>query len=351
MSDGTKRSVIPSASALQARAVTDRLEAGVLASAPASSDPRARRLAYFAAVLACFGWGSLYTAAKIATGEVTGLMISFNRSTIATLILVAIVVARAGGPRPGFALLVETVRSARWGAVQFGIINFAGTSVLAMLAQQYLPASVNGLVNNLGPLWLSIWAATTGGAGRPVFLILGSVIAAIGVSGVLLGDELLGSDVTSLPAPTSATWVGVALSLSGSVLIAYQNYLARRVVRGIDPVALTAAGAAIGSLATGAVLAVGIGGSFDGYATVSMRTVLALGWLGTFATAFNFTLWTYALSVLPVARIANLQYIVPPLSVVAGFVVLGEPVGPGLLAGAVAILGGIFLAQRGATRD
>ena len=319
--------------------------------AHARPDQSARRVAFVAAVLACLGWSSLYTAAKLAMREVTGLMVAFDRTTVACLVLTLIVVVRAGGVRPGVAHLMATARSARWGAVELGLVNFAGTSVLAMTAQQYLPASVNGLVNNLAPLWLSIWAATTGGASRPLLLVAGSAIAAVGVGAVLLGDAIFGTGAAVLPDPTPSTWMGVAISLSGSLLIGYQNAVARRVMPGHDAIAITALGAATGSLATGTVLSLGIGGSLPAFLSVDSGTLLALAWLGTVTTAFNFTLWGYALSILPVARIANLQYMVPPLGVVVGVVVLGEPVGPGLVVGAVAILGGIILAQRGAVRD
>ena len=162
-------------------------------------DSSARRVAFVAAVLACLGWSSLYTAAKLAMREVTGLMVAFDRTTVACLVLTFIVIVRAGGVRPGVAHLVTTARSARWGAVELGLVNFAGTSVLAMTAQQYLPASVNGLVNNLAPLWLSIWAATTGGALRPLLLVAGSAIAAGGVGAVLLGDAIFGTGAAVLP--------------------------------------------------------------------------------------------------------------------------------------------------------
>lgn len=317
----------------------------------ASPGASARRLAFIAAVMACFGWSSLYTAAKLAMREVTGLMVAFDRTTVACLVLTLIVIVRAGGVRSGVAHLVATARSARWGTVELGLVNFAGTSVLAMTAQQYLPASVNGLVNNLAPLWLSIWAASTGGASRPLLLVAGSAIAAVGVGAVLLGDAVFGTGATVLPDPTLSTWMGVAISLSGSLLIGYQNAVARRVMPGHDAIAITALGAATGSLATGTVLSLGIGGSLPAFMSVDFGTLLALAWLGTVTTAFNFTLWGYALSILPVARIANLQYMVPPLGVVVGVVVLGEPIGPGLVVGAIAILVGIILAQRGAARD
>ena len=221
-------------------------------------DQRTVRLAFAAAVFACFGWATLYAAAKTAMREVTGLMVAFDRATVATCTLTVIVILRAGGLRPGLQRLADTAGQARWGVVSLGIVNFAGTSVLAMTAQQFLPASVNGLINNLAPLWLSIFAAMMGTAVRPVMLVTGSALAAVGVAIVLLGDTLLasftGGSGVIMPDADFTTWIGVAISLTGSVLICYQNYLARKIVQGLDPVAITALGSACGSLIVGLVL-------------------------------------------------------------------------------------------------
>ena len=53
-------------------------------------------LAYAAAVLAIFGWGSLYPAAKLALEEVTPLMIALARAALAGLLLALITCMRYG---------------------------------------------------------------------------------------------------------------------------------------------------------------------------------------------------------------------------------------------------------------
>jgi drug/metabolite transporter (DMT)-like permease len=132
------------------------------------------------------------------------------------------------------------------------------------------------------------------------------------------------------------------------MLIAVSITLTRRVTRGRDALAITALAAGWGALPLLALVALGIGGSLAGYAAASSETKLRLLWLGTASTAFNFSLWYYALSLVPVTRVANLQYLIPPLGVALSVALLGEPVGPGLLAGTAAIVAGIVLAQRGA---
>ncbi|MGH2350994.1 MAG: DMT family transporter [Chloroflexota bacterium] len=341
-------------------------------------------LAYTAAALAVFGWASLYPTAKLALQDVTPLMIAVARAGIACLALAAITCLRAGGMRAGWRGLRREVARGWRGPCALGLISFAGTSLLAMTAQQFLPAAVNGLLNNLSPLWLALYATVAGRARSAPLLLAGSTLAAAGVVAVLLGDALFGGTLVppgagllgSAPGVASATggaqsavaqaesltlpllqgergwrgtvWIGVGLSLCGSMLIAYSNIVARRVMRGRDPLATTAVAAGWAALPLLAALSLGVGGSLPAYAATSLETKGLLLWLGGMSTAFNFSLWFFALAHLPVTRIANFQYLIAPLGVVLAVAVLGEPAGPGLLAGTAAIVAGIALAQRGA---
>ena len=115
-----------------------------------------------------------------------------------------------------------------------------------------------------------------------------------------------------------------------------------------DPLAVTAVAAAWASLPLFGLLALGLGGSLAGYAHTSMATRGLLLWLGTMSTAFNFSLWYFALAHLPVTRIAHFQYLVAPIGVALSVLLLGEPAGAGLLGGTLAIVAGIALAHRGA---
>src|SRR5919201_3256753 len=105
-----------------------------------------RDLAYAAALLAMLGWASLYPAAKPALREVTPLMVAFARAGIACLVLGALVCLRAGGLAGGLTRLRREAATAAGGVAALGLIGLAGTSLLAMTAQQFLSASLNVLL-------------------------------------------------------------------------------------------------------------------------------------------------------------------------------------------------------------
>jgi drug/metabolite transporter (DMT)-like permease len=221
-----------------------------------------------------------------------------------------------------------------------------------MVAQQLLPAAVNGLLNNLSPLWLALYATVAGRARNAPLLLAGSGLAVVGVALVLLGDVSAAGQQAASAAPgltgLPGLALGAALSVGGSILIAFSTLVARRVLVGRDPFATTAVAAGWATIPLLALVALGIGGSLPAFATASPATKGLLLWLGAGSTAFNFSLWYFALAHLPVTRIAPLQYLIPPLSVALAILLLGEPAGLGLVAGTGAIVGGILLAQRGA---
>ena len=304
--------------------------------------PSRAGLAYFAGIVSTFGWASLYTVAKPALEEVSPVDLAFSRAAIAavTLTMLSSLTSRRGPAH----VLAQARRDWRRLAV-VGVISFAGTSLIAMTAQQFLTASVNGLLNNLGPLWIAVYTAFAGRALSGPLLVAGTLIASAGVAVVLLG----GGENGALPM-TAETALGVVISLAGSLLIAFSSVNTRRVMRGRDPLALTAAGAAWGALPLLVLVAAGAGGSFTAIAAASTATKLRLLWLGTVSTAFNFALWSFALAHLPVTRVSPLQYLIAPGGVALAVLLLGEPLGPHLIIGTAAILCGIALAQRGAER-
>jgi drug/metabolite transporter (DMT)-like permease len=300
-------------------------------------------LAWIAACVSLFGWASLYPVAKPALAEVTPVELAFVRAALAAIVLSSLSIVISGGPQRGFQNFRRQVSGRVWRVAFVGIVSFAGTSLVAMTAQRLLPASINGLLNNLAPLWLAAYAALLGRARSGPLLVAGTTIAAIGVGVVLLGGGATGD--LSL---TSTLALGAAISLGGSVLIAFSQTMTRRLMRGSDPLALTAVNAWWGTLPLLALVLVGLGGSVPNIIAASTETKLRLLWLGVGSTAVNFSLWAFALAHLPLTRIAPLQYLIAPGGVALAVLLLHEPLGPELIVGTLAILLGIALAQRGA---
>ena len=70
-------------------------------------------------------------------------------------------------------------------------------------------------------------------------------------------------------------------------------------------------------------------------------------YLGVFPTAIAFTTWAYALSRTTAGRMGALTYLVPPLAVLLGWLVLAESPPAAAYAGGALCLAGVVITRRG----
>ncbi|MBV9582083.1 MAG: DMT family transporter [Chloroflexi bacterium] len=289
---------------------------------------------YVALVLASALWASLYTAAKPAVGVLGAAPVMLCRVTLACVCLSPLVLAR-GGLRP-----VRDQLRAHWrGIVLLGLLNFGLSQLLALSALNYLPASVNGVLNNTHPLWVALGTAAFFPRRQPRLLIGGSVVALVGVVFVFLPD--LTSGVSGVSA------LGVVLSLAGSGVIAIGTVIGRRVMHGSD--AMTVSALASGVAIVPVLLLTLASGGLAPIVEAPTSIKLLLVYVGVGCTAINFALWYYGLKHLPAAAASAFQYLIPPIGVALAAIFLQEPVTVALLAGTACILVGLAATQVAST--
>jgi len=289
---------------------------------------------YLALIVASALWASLYTAAKPAVAATGAAQVTLCRVTLAFVCLSPLVLAR-GGFAP-----VRAQLAAHWrGIVVLGLLNFGLSQLLALSALNFLPASVNGVLNNTHPLWVAIGTTVFFPPRQPVLLVAGSLLALVGVTFVFLPDLVSGvSDISA---------VGVALSLAGSFVIAIGTVIGRRVMHGSDPMTVSAlaGGAAIVPVLVITLASGGLAPIFEAPTPIKLLLV----YVGVGCTAINFALWYQGLKHLPAAAASAFQYLIPPFGVVFAAVFLQEAVTAALLLGTVCILLGLAATQIAST--
>ena len=287
---------------------------------------------YAALIVASLLWRSLYTAAKPAVEATGPMQVTLCRVTLAFLCLAPIAFARGG------ANAMLTPLKSHWRAILLlGVLNFAGSQILALNALVFLPASVNSVLNNTHPLWVAIGTTLLYSARRPALLLGGSLVALAGVF-VIFAPDLLRSTSAEPISP-----VGVALSLAGSGVIAIGTVLGRRIMPGNDPMAVTALGSGAAVLP---VLALTLAsGGVQPIVEADGQIKALLVYVGVGCTAINYALWYYGLKHMPAAGASAFQYLIPPIGVFLAAIFLGEPITVSLLLGTVCILVGLFATQ------
>jgi len=174
-----------------------------------------------------------------------------------------------------------------WGLLAVcGVGWFGVYNVSLNAAEQHLDAGTTAMLVNIGPILIAVFAGLLLGEGFPRWLVAGITIAFAGV--VLIGIATRSTDTDI---------VGVVLCVVAAV-------------------------------------------------TYAVGSVLGMVYLGVVPTALAFSTWAYALSRMDAGRLGVTTYLVPPLVILLGWLLLDE-VPPALaLAGGAVCLVGVALSRR-----
>lgn len=285
-----------------------------------------RQLAVLLA-LACV-WGASFLFIKVlvdAGVEATG--VSAGRSFLGLLTLLPFAYRyRAQLPRDGRTWLMLAF---------LGLINFALPWTLFSTAAHNAPSGASSVVNALQPLWSALFAVVLLRSDR----LGGARIAglSLGFAGVcvLMGQDLLESDTRGAGAILLMAVATACYALSG-VLIA-------RWLKTVSPVALGFAQIGFSALFL-APVALGTG-AYD-HADFHPGAIASLAILGGFGSGIAIVAFMWLIQGIGPVRAAVVTYLLPPVGVFLGWLVLSEPIGWNLVLGLVCIVGGVALVQQ-----
>jgi drug/metabolite transporter (DMT)-like permease len=212
-----------------------------------------------------------------------------------------------------------------------GLLWFGLYNVTLNAAERHLDAGIAALLVNVGPIFIVILAGLLLHEGFPRLLILGCVIS-------FAGAAVIG--IATSKSAAGAGW-GIALCIIAALGYAGGVVAQKPVLRHASPLAVTWLACTVGALsclpfAPSLVHQAGHAGA------------AALAWtvyLGLFPTAIGFVTWAYALSHTTAGRMGSTTYLVPPVALLLGWMILGEV--PPLLAlpGGILCLGGVAIAR------
>jgi drug/metabolite transporter (DMT)-like permease len=269
-------------------------------------------------------WGIPYLLIKVAVDELSPAQIVLARTAIAALILLPLAIAQ-GAVRPVLARW-------RW-LVVFAVVEIAVPWVFLGSAETRLPSSTTGLLVAAVPLAGLLIAFVTGHAERLTGLAwLGLVLGIVGVA-ALVGFDVGGSDLGAVAA------VGV-------VVIGYAAgpAILSRPLQGLPGIGIMASALTLTTLIYVPVVLLtdGMPGPLP-----STDVVASVVTLGVVCTAAAFMLLFALVNEVGPVRATTITYLNPAVAVVAGAVVLGEPVTVWTVVGFVLVVTGSYLVNRG----
>lgn len=270
-------------------------------------------------------WGSVYVAIRLVVEEVDPFQAMAQRYVVAGALLTLLAVARSG-PR-----VLRLGRREAAGVLVTGVLLLGvGNGFQAIAQVRGLPSGVAALIVATVPAWAVLLRLAAGD--RPSAAT--SLGVAVGFAGLIALVALQGSGNARIPAD------GALFCLLASLGWTVGSFLQGR-VRMPSDVVVVAAYQQLVAATTSATLAVATHERFS--ISYSARGWTALAWLVVACSVVAYLAFAWLLANVPLSLTATHAYVNPVVAVLLGWLMLGEPVGTGILVGGGAVIAAVVL--------
>lgn len=287
-------------------------------------------LALGAVAITVVSWASAFVAIRGVGSSFGAGQLALGRLLIGTLALGLILLVQRKWVKPNRTQWLQIL--------SVGVFWFAIYNVALNAAEQRVDAGTTSMLIQIGPILVAIFAGLLLGEGFPRWLVIGAAIAFSGAVLVGVVTAVTTTDTTK----TDADFLGIALCLVSAATYAIGVLSQKPVLRTIPGLQVTWIACAIGALCTLPFAPALV----DDLGTASMQATGGLIYLGLVPTALAFSTWAYALTRMNAGRLGITTYAIPPLTILMGWLLLGEI--PHILAvlGGVICLVGVGLSRR-----
>lgn len=284
--------------------------------------PREQRLAIVAAGVTVLLWASAFVGVRAAGRTLSAGPLALGRLTVGCVALGVVVLARRE-PLPrrrDLPLLLVC-----------GLLWFGAYNVLLNQAERVVDAGTAAMLINIGPVLIALLSGWLLKEGFPRRLVAGCAVAFAGTIVIGLATSTRGL----------SSGIGALLCVAAAAAYAAGVTSEKPLLGRVSALTVTWAACGIGTIAClpfGPQLIREAGHAGPG----------ALAWtvyLGVFPTAIGFSLWGYALARTTAGRLGVTTYLVPPMAILMGWVMLGDV--PPLLAfaGGLLCVGGVAITR------
>jgi len=284
---------------------------------------RERLLALGAALVTVSLWASAFVGIRAASQQLSPEALALGRLTIASIALGLLVLARR-----------EPLPSPRdLAAIAFvGVFWFALYNIALMEGERRVDAGTAAMLVNVGPILIPLLAGVFLREGFPPRLLAGCAVA--------FGGAIVIGSATSKHG-FALGW-GVTLCLAAALFYAVAVVAQKPLLTRVSALQITWLAATVGALVclpfAGVLLAQIPHAHVD---TIGWMAYLALG-----PMALGFLTWGYALKRTTAGRMGSTTYLVPPIAILLGWLLLGEIPPTLAFAGGALCLAGVYLARR-----
>jgi drug/metabolite transporter (DMT)-like permease len=273
-------------------------------------------------------WGASYLFIKYGLDDFSPAWVVFLRTALGALVLLVVVLVQGGETRRA----LGDVRRRPWLALLLGLLAIAAPFLLISYGEEHVPSGLTAVLIAPAPLFVAALAPLIDRSEA----IHGS--QALGLIVGLAGVALLVGVETVATFAEFASAVGI---LAAAACYALSGFIVKNAYRGVPAVTTSCI-----SVGAGALLALPFAVATPPTHAPGLRSVLSLLVLGALGTALAFVIFYRLIAEVGAGRAALVTYLVPPLSLTYGAVLLGETITAAAVAGLLLILAGVALAAR-----
>ena len=276
-----------------------------------------------AVAVTLFFWASAFVAIRHLGSDVSPGALSLGRLLVGSVCLGVLVAVR----RPTWPSRGDWPR-----LVAIGLLWYAVYNVALNAAETRIDAGTASILIQVAPIIMTVLAVLFLGERPSVYAGPGLAIAFAGV--VLIAFAT--SD------RTEQDWLGVVLALVAALAYAVSMIIQKPVMSRLPAITVTWVACTVGAIACLPFA----GDLVEVTGSASPSTLWWIVYLGVFPTAIAFTTWAFALSHMNASSLGSTTYLVPPITVLMGWLLLDE-VPPALaLVGGALCLGGVALTRK-----
>ena len=289
--------------------------------------PAARReaAALVAALVTVTLWGSAFVGIRSAGKELSAGPLALGRLLVSCAVLGAVALYRRE-PLPARRDLAQIA--------VYGVLWLGVYSVALNEAEHHVDAGTASMLVNIGPILIAVLAGLFLHEGFPRGLFAGCVVAFAGCAVIAYATTQTGS----------RSGLGIALCLVAAfayaTAVVLQKPVLARAPSALQVTWLACVAGTVACLPFAPALA----------SEAADASPSALAWtvyLGVAPTAVGFATWSYALRRTSAGRMGSVTYLVPPVAILLGWIVLAETPPRLALAGGALCLAGVYVARRG----
>jgi drug/metabolite transporter (DMT)-like permease len=277
-----------------------------------------------------FFWSANFVFAKLATRELPSVLVVSMRTVLSGIFIWPVYTLAQNRLERG---VRRWTRADMPLLIAVGLLGVVGNQLLFIVGLSLTSVAHGSVITAMGPMFVLIGASLAGHETIAARKVIGMSIAASGVAALQFGR-----------AGGGATLKGDLIMVISTIVFAAFSVLGKRVVSEFGSVTMNTfafiSGAAL--LAPFTLWQVAV----RDLSQVSMTAWMGVLYMAIFPSIAGYLIYSYALRYLPASQVSSVSYLQPVLATLFAVVFLHENPGPGFLAGAALVLGGVFVTER-----